>query len=97
MAKRITEDQIRDINELYLELGVKKRVAEIVGCSPATVTKYLIPGYVSRANQAELPPFDESKIVGPKAYASYQELMDDCKLSKEEWSEMKEIQKEVLI
>lgn len=97
MAKRITEDQIRDINELYLELGVKKRVAEIVGCSPATVTKYLIPDYVSRANQAELPPFDESKIVGPKAYASYQELMDDCKLSKEEWSEMKEIQKEVLI
>lgn len=97
MAKRITEDQIRDINELYLELGVKKRVAEIVGCSPATVTKYLIPGYVSRANQAELPPFDESKIVGPKAYASYQELMDDCKLSEEEWAAMKEIQKEVLI
>ena len=97
MAKRITEDQIRDINELYLELGVKKRVAEIVGCSPATVTKYLIPGYVSRANQAELPPFDESKIVEPKAYASYQELMDDCKLSEEEWAAMKEIQKEVLI
>ena len=97
MAIKVTDEVIEQINKLYLKLKVKTQVARIVGCSPATVTKYLIPGYVSRANQAELPPFDESKIVGPKAYASYQELMDDCKLSKEEWSEMKEIQKEVLI
>ena len=97
MAKRITEDQIRDINELYLELKVKTQVARIIGCSPATVTKYIIPNYVSKANQPAPPPFDESKIVGPKAYTSYQELMDDCKLSEEEWAAMNEIQKEVLV
>lgn len=97
MAIKVTDEVIEQINELYLELKVKTQVARIVGCSPATVTKYLIPGYVSRANQAELPPFDKSKIVGPKAYTSYQELMDNCMLSEEEWNEMKEIQKEVLV
>lgn len=97
MAIKVTDEVIEQINELYLELKVKTQVARIVGCSPATVTKYIIPNYVGKANQPAPPPFDESKIVGPKAYASYQELMDDCKLSKEEWAAMKEIQKEVLI
>ena len=97
MAKRITEDQIRDINELYLELGVKKRVAEIVGCSPSTVSKYIIEGYVSQKDKAELPPFDESKITGPKKYYNWNEFFSDCMLTDEERAEMREIQKEVMI
>ena len=94
---KITDEVIEQINELYLECGVKAQVARIVGCSPATVTKYIIPGYVSKANQAELPSFDESKIVGPAYYTSYQQLMDACKLTEEEWNEMKEIQKGVMV
>jgi hypothetical protein len=101
MAKRITEDQIRDINELYLELGVKKKVADIVGCSPATVSKYIIEGYVSQKNQEPTPEFDESKIVGPAALLerinSWQEFADACMLTDEEWAEMREIQKGVMI
>ena len=97
MAIKVTDDVIEQINELYLELKVKTQVARIVGCSPATVAKYIIPNYVGKANQPTPPPFDESKIVGPKAYASYQELMDNCMLSEDEWNEMKEIQKEVLV
>lgn len=97
MAIKITDKVIEQINELYLNCGVKAQVARIIGCSPATVTKYIIPNYVGKANQPAPPPFDESKIVGPKAYASYQELMDNCILSEDEWNEMKEIQKEVLI
>ena len=97
MAIKITDEVIKRINELYLDCGVKAQVARIIGCSPATVTKYIIPGYVSKANQADLPPFDMTKITGPKQYASYQEFMDDCKLTEEEWAEMREIQKEVMI
>ena len=97
MAIKITDEVIEQINELYLNCGVKAQVSRIIGCSPATVTKYIIPNYVGKANQPAPPPFDESKIVGPKAYASYQELMDSCMLSEEEWNEMKEIQKEVLV
>lgn len=97
MAIKITDEVIERINELYLDCGVKAQVARIIGCSPATVTKYIIPGYVSKVNQADLPPFDMNKITGPKQYTSYQEFMDDCKLTEEEWTEMKEIQKEVMI
>ena len=101
MAKRITEDQIRDINELYLKLGVKKRVAEIVGCSPSTVSKYIIEGYVSQRDREPVPEFDESKITGPAALLerinSWQEFADACMLTDEEWAEMREIQKGVMI
>lgn len=97
MAKRITEDQIQDINELYFELGIKKRVAEIIGCSPSTVSKYIIPGYIPKSQRVEAPPFDESKITGPTHYNSWDEFFQSCILTDEEWEEMREIQKGVMI
>lgn len=57
---RITDEKIVQINELYAEIGVKSRVAKIVGCSPATVTKYLIEGYIPIAKR--------KKIVFEKEY-----------------------------
>ena len=98
---KITDEIKIQINELYLELGVKKKVAEIVGCSPATVSKYIIEGYVSQKDREPAPDFDESKIVGPAALLdmvnSWQEFADACMLTAEEWAEMKEIQKGVMI
>lgn len=94
---KITDEIKIQINELYLELGVKKRVAEIVGCSPSTVSKYIIEGYVSQKDKAELPPFDESKITGPRYYKDWAEFFDNCVLTEEEWKDMREIQKEVMI
>ena len=98
MAKRITDEQIRDMNELYLELGVYKKVAEIVGCSAATVSKYIIPGYVSQREQPKIE-FDISKIIQMNLdeINGWQEFADKCRLTPEEWAEMKEIQKEVMI
>ena len=98
---KITDEIKIQINELYLELGVKKRVAEIVGCSPSTVSKYIIDGYVSQKDKEPVPEFDESKITGPAALLerinSWQEFADACMLTDEEWAEMREIQKEVMI
>ena len=98
---KITDEIKIQINELYLELGVKKKVAEIVGCSPATVSKYIIEGYVSQKDREPAPEFDESKITGPAALLdmvnSWQEFADACMLTAEEWAEMKEIQKGVMI
>lgn len=94
---KITDEIKIQINELYLELGVKKRVAEIVGCSPSTVSKYIIEGYISQKDKAELPPFDESKITGPRHYKDWTEFFDNCVLTEEEWKDMREIQKEVMI
>ena len=94
---KITDEIKIQINELYLELGVKKRVAEIIGCSPSTVSKYIIEGYVSQKDKEELPPFDESKITGPRHYKDWAEFFSDCILTADEKAEMKEIQKEVMI
>ena len=98
---KITDEIKIEINELYLELGVKKRVAEIIGCSPSTVSKYIIEGYVSQKDREPVPEFDESKITGPAALLerinSWQEFADACMLTDEEWAEMREIQKEVMI
>ena len=98
---KITDEIKIEINELYLELGVKKRVAEIIGCSPSTVSKYIIEGYVSQKDREPAPEFDESKIVGPAALLdmvnSWQEFADACMLTGEEWAEMREIQKGVMI
>ena len=98
---KITDEIKIRINELYLELGVKKKVAEIVGCSPATVSKYIIEGYVSQKDREPVPEFDESKIIGPAALLdmvnSWQEFANACMLTAEEWAEMKEIQKGVMI
>lgn len=97
MAKKITDDEIELINELYLELGVKARVAEAVGRSASTVSKYIIPGYVSKKDRIEAPPFDESKITGPKEYKNWANFFDNCMLTDEEWADMREIQKGVMI
>ena len=98
---KITDEIKIRINELYLEIGVKKRVAEIVGCSPSTVSKYIIEGYVSQKDREPAPEFDESKIDGPAALLdmvnSWQEFADACMLTDEEWVEMREIQKGVMI
>lgn len=104
MAARITPEKIEMINELYAQCGVKKRVAEALGISPSTVSKYIIEGYTPKKDRKRIP-FDkvptgadamikrikESGLSPAKAFAV------DCELSLEEWEDMKELQKEVLL
>lgn len=95
MANRITEEQKELINELYAELGVKKRVAEIIGCSPSTVTKYIIEGYVPKANRI--------KIVFEGTPAGCDELIKDFgeigisifSLSDKERTDLESLKKEI--
>jgi len=96
MANKVTDEEIIRINELYLELGVKARVAEIVGRTPATVSKYIIAGYVSQKEKKEVPPFDMS-LIKNLVFGSFKEFADACVLTDEEWAEMKEMQKEVFV
>lgn len=43
--KKITQDQIFQINELYAEKGTYAAVARELNMSPATVKKYVNPNY----------------------------------------------------
>lgn len=94
MAKRVTEEMKVQINELYIEYGVKKRVAEILGISPSTVSKYIIPNYKSQKEikiEFSTPPRDCMAFI-----KSIQEtnFCDACRLTEEEWNELKKFQKE---
>ena len=93
MAKRITEGMKVQINELYIEYGVKKRVAEILGISPSTVSKYIIPNYKSQKEtkiEFSMPP------RGCRAFIKgiMDDFCDACRLTEEEWDELKKFQKE---
>lgn len=100
---KITPEIAEQINDLYLEIGVKKRVAEIIGCSPSTVSKYIIPNYVSKK---------ERKIYTFNGYVGNSEWLIDifktfkdpakslcslCVLGKSEIDEMEEMKKEIYL
>lgn len=97
-----TDEKIEEINKLYYEIGVKKKVAEMVGCSPATVSKYIIPGWKP---VSELPEIDIkiSKPEGPQELilamschpvSAAAAFCEACKLTDEEWIGMKNVQSE---
>lgn len=104
MRKKITPEIIEQINELYLKIGVKKRVAEIIGCSPSTVSRYIIEGYTLKENR---PTYTfEGKIghFGSRETINFLNTIDDpisyickiCVLTDEEKADLVELQKEVM-
>lgn len=93
MAPRTSPETIEKINELYAVLGVKSKVAKELGISPATVTKYLIPNYVPKA--AAVPAFDKPITLDITMFKG--DLSKLCELSEEEWADLKELQKEIMI
>lgn len=102
MAKRITEEMKIKINELYYELGVKSHVAKVLGISPASVTKYLIPDWKPESERNikrfEGEPNTAIFINELLAATNPSDYLLHCRLlSKEEWLEVEELQKEEVI
>lgn len=97
-----TDEKIEEINKLYYEIGVKKRVAEIVGCSPATVSKYIIPGWRPPADFPEVDiqisepegPGDLILAMSCHPVSAAAAFCEFCKLSDEEWYGMKQVQED---
>ena len=55
---RVTESEIKQINELYLQYGTYAAVAREVGRAPSTVKKYIDPNY-----QSTIPKVKEDKEI----------------------------------
>lgn len=95
MARKITDEQIIQINEEYLFDPVKSHVAKKVGVSASTVSKYLIEGYISQKQRIiqktnhSLPSVNDINLGN--------DWGDICKLSEEEWKELKELQKTIIL
>ena len=70
MAKRITQEQITKMAELYEELGTYSAVAKKLGVSASSVSKYLKEqnsfksfSTYSGPQPSQLPP-DKEKVIG---------------------------------
>ena len=94
MAKRVTQEDIIRINELYIKLNNKAAVARETGFSPSTVSKYIIADYKPAAAiekkkfTGELPEFDEMIFMiddwTPLLEISDAEMDEICEL----WGEL---------
>ena len=103
-----TPELIEEMNRLYYECGVKAQVARQIGCSPSTVSRYLVPGWKPTTVVAnEIEEILERKDIQPKGsmdFALYVAAAENplvafceyCKLSNDEWADMAAIQKDLV-
>ena len=97
MAKKTSPEMIEKINELYAILGVKSQVAKELGIAASTVTKYLIPDY-KPTGMKSATKFNKPIDLNLDLFINAKdELGSLCALSEEEWADLKELQKEILI
>ena len=61
--RRVTEDEIRQMNELYLQYRTYSAVAKEVGRAPSTVKKYIDPNYQINETPKELKPIDWNVLL----------------------------------
>lgn len=100
---KITPEIAERINELYSEIGVKKKVAEIIGCSPSTVSRYIVPNFVP---QKARKTYTFDGYVGNADWMiDIFETFEDgaarfcelCMLGQNEWEEMRQLQIEIYL
>lgn len=96
--RKVTREDIHNINEIYARCHNYAETARQTGWSPSTVKNYVQKDYVPDANRAEairvteLPPFDPT-ILTP--YLDNLGVL--CVLSPEEIEETKELWKEIAV
>lgn len=96
MANRISPQKIEEINEVYAQCGVKTKTAKIVGVSVASVSKYLVEGYIPKAARVVCEFTKEPKpITDLKSFLD--NLNSITKLTNEEWEDMQKLQREEVI
>lgn len=100
MARTITNEQIIEMNELYLKIKTYAGVSRAMGGSPSptTVKKYIIPNYISKENRKmkvfhkdDLPEFATDMFSGIDNWG------DLCILSKNEEEEITKLWDELNI
>lgn len=92
----VTQDNIKKMNELYLQLKTYAAVSRATGFAPSTVKKYIIPNFkiVEKTNikrvSGPLPDIQTFQSMFLK-----KDWLHLCELSKEEHEEIKELWEEL--
>lgn len=100
MATRITPDIKKQINERYLVLKTYAAVGRELGISPATVKRYVIPGYVPVADIKPIEVDTEAMRLRLETFVMSKEMMEDpwlLDLTGDERVEMEEYWKELAL
>lgn len=96
MANKVTQENIVEINEIYLKVGTYAETARRTGFAATTVKKYIIPNYVSKEN-ISIKKFEGAPAeLNPKKFflENWGAL---CELTQEERVELEELRKELII
>lgn len=99
MASKVTQEDIININELYIKHKTYAAVARETGFAPSTVKKYVIPNYIPQ-DKIEKKIFTEDQIPESLDYSLFKGLENwtaICKLTDAELTEIKELWKEITI
>lgn len=75
---RVTNEEIKRINELYLQYGTYSAVAKEVGRAPSTVKKYVDPNFQMEEIPKELKLIDWEALLTAKIINAY---------NREEWDD----------
>lgn len=59
---RVTSEEIKEMNELYLVYGTYSAVAREVGRAPSTVKRYIDPDYISQKEPIKLKLINWKKL-----------------------------------
>ena len=96
MANKVTQENIIEINEIYLKVGTYAETARRTGFAASTVKKYIIPNYVSKEN-ISIKKFEGAPAdVDPTDF--FKENWGDlCELMQEEIEALAELRKELII
>lgn len=100
---KITPEIAEQINEIYYQCKNKSQTAKQIGCSAATVSRYILKDYVPRASRqnyefnGKIGNADWLVDIFNKIDNAGQRLCEICILSDEELNDFKELQKEICL
>lgn len=60
---KVTNEEIKRMNELYLQYHTYAAVAREVGRAPSTVKRYIDPDYKHEEEVVELKPIDWDRLI----------------------------------
>lgn len=95
MANRITEEQIRIINEEYLRCHTYSGAAKAAGCSPSTAKKYIIPNFSACALSTKEYDIEPMPIESIAVFTTTSQILTELTIEEEE--ELKDFWKEIRI
>lgn len=95
MASRITEEQIRIINEEYLRCHTYSGAAKAAGCSPSTAKKYIIPNFSPCAPSTKEYDIEPMPMGSIPLFTTASQIYKATELTVEEEEELKVFWKEI--